>query len=66
VEHPGYVRKTNLYDIALLQVSTPMQFNKRVKPVCVDYSVFPPGNICYVTGWGETEVKKDFLYKTII
>ena len=41
-------------DIALLKLSSRIHFNRNVKPICVDDSVFPPGYQCMVTGWGST------------
>jgi len=39
----------------LLQLSSSIQFNKNVAPICVDNSTFPPGTKCVVTGWGSTD-----------
>lgn len=54
VQHPGYGRLNN--DIALLQLSKPAMFNKRVQPVCLPSQGEKPaiGSTCFITGWGKT------------
>jgi len=41
-------------DIMLLQLSSRIEFNENVRPICVDGSVFPVGTQCMTTGWGST------------
>jgi len=58
VMHPRYDYsrpRSRRYDIALLKLRTPIEFNDGVKPICVDGHEFPPGTSCYVTGWGYTK-----------
>ena len=52
--HPKYDQFSSDYDIALLELSTPVFFNDLVQPVCIPASshVFSTGTNCYVTGWG--------------
>ncbi|XP_037550026.1 suppressor of tumorigenicity 14 protein homolog [Nematolebias whitei] len=52
--HPQYDQFTSDYDIALLELSSPVFFNDLVQPVCVPAAshVFITGTSCYVTGWG--------------
>ncbi|MEQ2188283.1 hypothetical protein GOODEAATRI_013424 [Goodea atripinnis] len=52
--HPQYDQFTSDYDIALLELSTPVFFNDLVQPVCVPASshAFTTGANCFVTGWG--------------
>uniref|UniRef100_A0A672IZU3 Peptidase S1 domain-containing protein n=1 Tax=Salarias fasciatus TaxID=181472 RepID=A0A672IZU3_SALFA len=52
--HPQYDQFTSDYDIALLELSTPVFFNDLVQPVCVPASshAFTSGTSCFVTGWG--------------
>lgn len=52
--HPKYDQFTSDYDIALLELSSPVAFNDLVQPVCVPSPshTFPTGTSCYVTGWG--------------
>ncbi|XP_054606889.2 suppressor of tumorigenicity 14 protein homolog isoform X1 [Nothobranchius furzeri] len=52
--HPQYDQFTSDYDIALLELSSPVFFNDLVQPVCVPAAshTFITGTSCYVTGWG--------------
>lgn len=44
-------------DIMLLRLKSRIQFNRYVKPICVDASVFPSNTLCSVTGWGTVHPK---------
>ncbi|KXJ21858.1 prostasin [Exaiptasia diaphana] len=66
VLHPGYVLKYldatgNSYyldnDIALLKLSSPIKFDKFIRPICLlkNNMRFEWGEECYVTGWGHTK-----------
>ncbi|XP_063812023.1 transmembrane protease serine 11C-like [Pseudophryne corroboree] len=50
----NYSSNTHINDIALLQLSNPVNFALYVQPVCLpDASdIFPDNFSCYVTGWG--------------
>ncbi|NWI13077.1 ST14 protein, partial [Crypturellus soui] len=52
--HPQYDRYISDYDIALLEMETPVFFNELVQPICLPSTsrVFVYGTVCYVTGWG--------------
>uniref|UniRef100_A0A2K6A1C9 Ovochymase 1 n=1 Tax=Mandrillus leucophaeus TaxID=9568 RepID=A0A2K6A1C9_MANLE len=41
-------------DIALIQLSSPLEYSSAVRPVCLPHSTEPPfsSEICAVTGWG--------------
>ncbi|KAM3598486.1 uncharacterized protein V6R79_018653 [Siganus canaliculatus] len=54
IRHPDYNSNTNDNDIALLQLSSPVQFTDYIRPVCLaaDGSVFNAGTQAWVTGWG--------------
>jgi secreted trypsin-like serine protease len=51
-DHPNYA-----YDIALLQLATPLNFTDHIRPICVpsnDSDVVLEGNSAWMTGWGDT------------
>lgn len=54
VPHPSYNPFTNDYDIALLELSEPLEYSNTIQPICLPSSthVFPAGMPCWVTGWG--------------
>uniref|UniRef100_A0A673AF21 Suppressor of tumorigenicity 14 protein homolog n=1 Tax=Sphaeramia orbicularis TaxID=375764 RepID=A0A673AF21_9TELE len=54
ITHPDYSQMTFDYDIALLELSQPLEFTNTIQPICLPSSshVFPAGIACWVTGWG--------------
>ncbi|XP_041830805.1 testisin-like [Melanotaenia boesemani] len=54
ITHPDYDNSFN-NDIALLQLSSPVEFTDYIRPVCVaaSGSVFNNGTESWVTGWGK-------------
>ena len=55
-KHPKYnTSSVHNYDLALLKLNETLQFNVRVRPVCLPESEFASGTKCFVTGWGTTE-----------
>ena len=52
ISHPMYSSSTFNNDIALVKLSSPIQFGTYVKPVCLpkDGSYVPVGTKCFVTG----------------
>ncbi|KAJ8289762.1 hypothetical protein GJAV_G00005060 [Gymnothorax javanicus] len=54
ITHPDYNQMTYDYDIALLELSQPLEFTNTIHPICLPdrTHVFPPGMTCWVTGWG--------------
>lgn len=54
IRHEGYDSTTNDNDIALLQLSSPVEFTSYIRPVCLaaQGSSFDAGTSCWVTGWG--------------
>ncbi|XP_022524968.2 transmembrane protease serine 9 [Astyanax mexicanus] len=53
--HPDYDSYTEDNDIALLKLSSPVNFTRYIRPVCLasDSSVFHSGTESWVTGWGD-------------
>lgn len=54
ITHPKYDTQTSDYDIALLELSQPLNFSNTVHPICLPAPthVFSSGSSCFVTGWG--------------
>ncbi|XP_066858502.1 suppressor of tumorigenicity 14 protein-like [Anser cygnoides] len=54
IVHPQYDQSISDYDIALLEMETPVFFSELVQPICLPSTsrVFLYGAVCYVTGWG--------------
>lgn len=54
IRHPDYDNTPNNNDVALLRLSSPVEFTNHIRPVCLaaDGSVFNAGTTCWVTGWG--------------
>uniref|UniRef100_A0A667Y1M2 Peptidase S1 domain-containing protein n=1 Tax=Myripristis murdjan TaxID=586833 RepID=A0A667Y1M2_9TELE len=54
ITHPHYDSRHLDNDIALVQLSSPVQFTNYTRPVCLAAkgSVFAEGTTCWVTGWG--------------
>merc|ERR1719188_2463519 len=52
IMHPQYNSWTMSNDIALIQLSSPMQLNGCVGTVCIPSSDVSPGTECWITGWG--------------
>ncbi|XP_045900181.1 chymotrypsin-like protease CTRL-1 [Micropterus dolomieu] len=56
ITHPYYNAQNFNNDITLLKLSSPVQMNPRVSPVCLANSntTPPSGSMCVTTGWGKT------------
>uniref|UniRef100_A0A3B3Z1S3 chymotrypsin n=1 Tax=Poecilia mexicana TaxID=48701 RepID=A0A3B3Z1S3_9TELE len=54
ITHPYFNSNTLNYDITLLRLSSPAQFNSRVSPVCLlsSSSSIPSGTKCHCNGFG--------------
>uniref|UniRef100_A0A8C3FUS3 Peptidase S1 domain-containing protein n=1 Tax=Chrysemys picta bellii TaxID=8478 RepID=A0A8C3FUS3_CHRPI len=59
VNHPpeAYTDIGSSGDIALVELETPVNFNRVIRPICLPASSveFPAGMECWVTGWGDTQ-----------
>ncbi|NWU96699.1 OVCH2 protein, partial [Upupa epops] len=56
VIHPNFNKTTMDFDIALLQLAEPLEFNHYVRPVCLPTEkIVQPSQVCIVTGWGTQE-----------
>ncbi|XP_039513569.1 uncharacterized protein LOC120468973 [Pimephales promelas] len=55
IKHPSYNYLTNDNDIALLKLSSPVNFTDYIRPVCLaaNHSVFNKGTDSWITGWGD-------------
>nr|CAI5852171.1 unnamed protein product [Callosobruchus analis] len=63
IPHEDYDRSTLSNDIALMKMSSPVRFNRYVRPICLPSDATagdgfinapPPGEICTTVGWGAT------------
>lgn len=63
IVHPQYDQSISDYDIALLEMETPVFFSELVQPICLPSSsrVFLYGTVCYVTGWGAIKENSMFI-----
>ncbi len=61
ISHPNYNGNTMNNDIALIRLSSPIQFSNAVQPILlicdqqVDLGAEDPGAMSWITGWGEDE-----------
>ena len=56
-KNPHYDHPIYAYDIALIQLATPLNFTDHIQPVCIpanDSDVVVAGNKAWMTGWGTT------------
>uniref|UniRef100_A0A8D0EXF7 Peptidase S1 domain-containing protein n=1 Tax=Strix occidentalis caurina TaxID=311401 RepID=A0A8D0EXF7_STROC len=52
-KHPFYNVYSLDYDVALLELSTPVKFSNTIKPICLpdNSHIFHEGARCFITGW---------------
>ncbi|KAG8593456.1 hypothetical protein GDO81_000840 [Engystomops pustulosus] len=57
-----YTSETHQNDIALLELSEPVNFKENIRPVCLPSASenFADGKSCYVTGWGALEFEGQY------
>ncbi|XP_029466648.1 transmembrane protease serine 9 [Rhinatrema bivittatum] len=72
IKHPSYNVDTADYDVALLQLESPLTFNKYLRPICLPSAshTFPVGKKCIISGWGylkeDNLVKPEILQKATV
>ncbi|NXR77907.1 TMPS9 protease, partial [Pycnonotus jocosus] len=56
-KHPFYNVYSLDYDVALLELSTPVTFSRTIRPICLpdNSHIFHEGARCFITGWGSTK-----------
>ncbi|XP_072841907.2 ovochymase-2 isoform X1 [Pogona vitticeps] len=54
IPHPDFNATTTDSDIALVQLTEPLEFNHYVRPVCLPKrnETVEPSTVCVITGWG--------------
>ncbi|XP_069072423.1 transmembrane protease serine 9 [Pleurodeles waltl] len=54
IKHPLYNPDSADYDVAVLELDSPLVFNKYIQPICLPSPtyVFPDGMSCVISGWG--------------
>ncbi|ROL43969.1 Transmembrane protease serine 9 [Anabarilius grahami] len=64
VIHPSYNSDNYNNDIALLQLSSSVNFTNYIRPVCLaaENSIFPSGTSSWITGWGQTAAGVNLSY----
>lgn len=65
IRHPSYKSRAKNDDIALLRLTTPIEFNEYMRPACLRtvLSDIEPDVELFVTGWGSTKAeRKDTLF----
>lgn len=57
VLHPQYNPSILDFDVAVLELSGRLVFNKYIQPVCLPLAIqkFPVGRKCVISGWGNTQ-----------
>uniref|UniRef100_A0A2K6T4C3 Transmembrane serine protease 9 n=1 Tax=Saimiri boliviensis boliviensis TaxID=39432 RepID=A0A2K6T4C3_SAIBB len=72
VPHPLYNPGILDFDLAVLELASPLAFNKYIQPVCLPLAIqkFPVGRKCMISGWGNTQegnaTKPELLQKASV
>jgi len=54
IRHNYYNPRSLDFDIAILKLARPIQYNRYVQPVCLASRSIASGGECFITGWGKT------------
>uniref|UniRef100_A0A2K5ZB33 Transmembrane serine protease 9 n=1 Tax=Mandrillus leucophaeus TaxID=9568 RepID=A0A2K5ZB33_MANLE len=72
VLHPLYNPGILDFDLAVLELASPLAFNKYIQPVCLPLAIqkFPVGRKCMISGWGNMQegnaTKPELLQKASV
>ncbi|XP_061496239.1 acrosin-like [Rhineura floridana] len=68
VVHPQYVQRINLNDIALMELSEPVNCTDYIQPACLPDVNLAVSSLthCFVSGWGVTDVSKPGVTSDIL
>ncbi|NXP71721.1 TMPS9 protease, partial [Ramphastos sulfuratus] len=57
LQHPLYNPLLLDFDVALLELGTPLAFGKHIQPICLPAAGhdFPVGKKCLISGWGDLQ-----------
>ncbi|XP_034285944.1 acrosin-like [Pantherophis guttatus] len=68
VEHQQYVRSTHFNDVALMELSHPINCSDYIQPACLPDMGVEVSSLthCYVSGWGVTDVSKPNVTSDIL
>ncbi|OPJ67999.1 transmembrane protease serine 9 isoform B [Patagioenas fasciata monilis] len=72
IQHPLYNPIMLDYDVAVLELATPLVFTKHIQPICLPTAAqeFPVGKKCVISGWGHLEegnaTKPEILQKASV
>ena len=47
------------YDLAIVYIEKPIEFNEKIKPACMPKTEITFGSTCYASGWGNIKDIKD-------
>nr|XP_057917980.1 chymotrypsin-like protease CTRL-1 [Doryrhamphus excisus] len=55
IQHPDYASLTRENDVALMKLSTPVNYTNYIQPICIasNSSQIRNGTMCWATGWGQ-------------
>lgn len=63
IVHPNYNNTLFNNDIALMKLSSAVNFSNFIRPICLasNSSLFNNGTLCWATGWGDTNFTGECL-----